>query len=347
MEVNKRLKGYFEDEEVYEYTLKNKNNLSLSVVSYGGITTEIKMPDRKGKFEDITVHLDDLEEMIEDRPYHGAIIGPVAGRIRGGHYFDGEKKVQLDQNEGEKTLHGGSAGLDRKNWAVKVLEKEEEVTLLLTTIHKDLESGFPGNLSVSVSYTLNEANELIIGYEAVSDEKTIFSPTNHVYFNLAGEQKEPIYHHFLELASDYYVSITEDGLITGEVCKVEGTDYDFTEMKSLEFLPESQEKEIKEHDGLDHAFLLREKPEEAAAKIYHEKSGRMVEMYTDTEAVVVYTHNHEQVSQTKTIPKHTGITLETSGIADAMAYEKFHSILLDKDEEFHSKTRFIFSLKEE
>lgn len=344
MEITKKLKGYIEEEKIYEYRLTNKNKLSLSVISYGGMITEIKMPDKDGKLEDITVHLDDLDEIVKDRPYHGTIIGPVAGRIRDGRYFDGDKEVQLDQNEEDRTLHGGKDGLDRKNWSVEMQEEEDASTLVLSSIHKDMESGFPGNLSVSVTYTLTEENDFIIDYYAVTDKKTIFSPTNHVYFNLSGDMKEPIYNHFLKLESDYYASITKEGLITGELCKVKNTDYDFNEMKSLEFLPNSQEKEIQEHEGLDHSFILKSDKNEPAAKIFHPVTGRMVEMQTDTEAVVVYTHNHEQVSKTKTIPKHSGITLETSGLADAMEFGIFRSILLDKGEKFHSRTSFKFSI---
>lgn len=346
MEITKELKGYIEEEKIYEYTLTNQNNLSLSVVSYGGMITAIKMPDKDGKIEDITVHLDDLDEIIQDRPYHGALIGPVAGRIRDGRYFDGEKEVQLDQNEEDRSLHGGEEGLDRKNWSLDYLEGDDQGTLVLQTLHKDLESGYPGNLSVRVTYTLTEENELIIDYQAETDKKTIFSPTNHVYFNLSGDKKEPIHDHLLELKSDEYASITKEGLITGELCKVKNTDYDFNEMKSLEFLPDSQEKEIQEHEGLDHSFILKADKDEPAAKIYHPATGRMVEMQADTEAVVVYTHNHEQRSKTKTIPKHSGITLETSGLADATDFEKFRPILLDKGESFYSRTSFKFSIED-
>lgn len=346
MEITKELRGYIEEEKIYEYTLTNQNNVSLSVISYGGMITEIKMPNLKGKIEDITIHLDDLEEIISDRPYHGTIIGPVAGRIRGGVYFDGEKEVQLDQNEEERTLHGGKEGLDRKNWAVKVQEGSDKMSLVLSTIHADMESGFPGNLSVTVTYTLTEENDLIIDYDAESDKKTLFSPTNHVYFNLSGDKKNPIYDHLLELKSDEYASITKEGLITGELCKVKNRDYDFNEMKSLAFLPESEEKEIQEHDGLDHSFILRKDSDEPDAKIYHPETGRLIQMYTDTEAVVVYTHNHVQESETKTIPKHSGITLETSGLADATDFEIFRPILLAKGEHFHSQTRFNFSVNQ-
>lgn len=344
MKIRKKTVAYLKNEEIKEYTLTNSNNLSIAVLSYGGIIREIIMPDRKGKLEDITVHLDSVEEMIQDRPYHGAIIGPVAGRISNGSYFDGHKRIQLEQNEEDRTLHGGSHGLDTKNWKVRVIKKQKAITLILETFLPDLESGFPGNVEVKVSYTLNENNELKITYHAISDKRTIFSPTNHVYFNLSGNNKEAIYDHSLELASDFYVPITKEGLARGELKTVKNSDYDFRKMKSLDFLLKSKEKEIIEHQGIDHPFLLKNKESQPHARIYHEASGRLVSMTSDADAVVVYTHNHEQISERKNIQMHSGITLETSGLADGMNYENFPSILLGKDELFQSETSFQFSL---
>lgn len=344
MEVKKRLFGYFKEEKVYEYTLTNSNDFSLSVLSYGGMITKLKMPDRHGKMEDITVHLDSLDEIISDRPYHGTIIGPVAGRITKGRYFDGEEEIQLEQNEEEQTLHGGSHGLDTKNWKGEVHKSKREARLLLKTLHPDLESGFPGNIEISVSYTLTETNDLKIDYEALSDKKTVFSPTNHLYFNLAGNNKERIYDHELQLASDFYAVITKEGLLTGELRSVEKSDYDFRKMKKLDFLQDSEEIGIQEQGGLDHPFLLNKKNQEPLANLFHEESGRQVEMTTDADAVVVYTHNHEHSSDTKTIEQHSGIALETSGLPDAMNHKNFPPIALEKGEKFHSQTIFSFSI---
>lgn len=344
MEVKKRLFGYFMEEEVYEYTIINSNDLSLSVISYGGMITQIGMPDRNGEIEDITVHLDSLDEIIADRPFHGTIIGPVAGRITKGRYFDEGEKIQLEKNEKDRTLHGGSHGLDTKNWEVEVYESGDEITLVLETLHPDLESGFPGNIAVKVSYTLNEANDLIIDYEAMSDKKTVFSPSNHVYFNLSGNKEEKIYEHTFELASDYYAVIIKEGLLTGELRSVDHSDYDFREMKKLAFLLNSEEKGIMEHEGIDHPFLLNQKNKSSLAKLYHKKSGRQLEMKTDADAVVIYTHNHEQLSETKKLGQHSGIALETSGLPDAMNHENFPSIELNKNETFHSQTIFTLSI---
>lgn len=348
MEIKKEMLGHFNEDEIYEYTLLNSNKFSVSVISYGGIITKIKMPDRNGLVEEVTVNVDDLEEIIERRPFHGAVVGPVAGRISKGQYFDGDQKIQLDQNEGENTLHGGENALDNRVWDVETNEKENEGTLILTTQLADGLGGFPGNVEVTVYYTLNEVSEFTIHYEAQSDEKTLFNPTNHSYFNLSGNNKEAIYDHELQLESDYYAVLNDENISTGELRSVDETDFDFRAGKELKSLLNSTDKQITDRKGLDHPFLLNKEASETKARLYHEDSGRMVEMSTDADAVVVYTHNHEQEKlskKDKNIGKHSGIALETSSLPDAVNQEGFGSIWLDENEIFKSETVFKFSLQ--
>lgn len=349
MKINKDVFGFLDGQEVIEYTIQNSHDLSLSVISYGGIITKINMPDRNGKIEGVTINVDNLDEIVTNRPFHGALIGPVTGRISNGHYSEGDKKIQLDQNEGKNTLHSGENGFDNRLWTVETDEEDDKITLILTSEFKDGEGGFPGNVDVTVYYSLNEAGEVTIRYEAKTDKTTLFNPTNHVYFNLSGNNIEPIYHHEFALASDYYAVLDEHNLPTGELKNVEQTTFDFREAKTLNSLLETTDEQITSREGLDHPFLLKQDELKDAATLYHPASGRLLEMSTNSHAVVVYTHNHEQKTADNTATlfgKHSGIALETSALPDAVNHENFGSIWLEPNNPFSAETTYKFSLKE-
>ena len=335
--------GKIEEQQIDEYTLTNSNQLSLSVINYGGIITKIKMSDRKGKVEEITVNVNSLAEIAQSRPFHGAIVGPVAGRIADGKYTENGQEIQLEQNEFNNLLHSGSKGLDNKIWSVEAKEGVEKDSLILKTILPHQEAGFPGNVEVTVTYTLNEENEITIAYEATTDHKTLFNPTNHVYFNLSGNNKERVDEQLLTVASDYYAVLDEENIPTGELRKVDQSIFDLREGRPLKEVFESKEEQITFREGFDHPFLLNISKQVPAAQIKHQASGRKIEMWTDAPAVVVYTHNHEQLPETKneqTIPAHSGLTLETQALPDAVNQKDFGSIWLKPEEKFTSQTTF-------
>ena len=348
MEIKKEVFGILNNEEIYEYTLKNSHDLSLSVISYGGIITKIKMPDRNGIVEEVTINVDNLDEMVANRPFHGALIGPVTGRISKGQYFEGEKRIQLDQNEGENTLHSGENGLDNKVWKVETEEQDQQITLILRSQLKDGEGGFPGNVDVTIRYSLNEAGEVTIRYEATTDKTTLFNPTNHVYFNLNGNNKETIYNHEFQLESEHYAVLDVENLPTGELKSVDQTDFDFREAETLDCLLETTDKQITSRGGIDHPFVLNQDKLATAAKLYHPNSGRLLQMSTNSDAVVVYTHNHEQSlgeQVDQKLGKHSGIALETSLLPDAVNQEGFGSIWLKPNEKFSAETTYKFSIE--
>lgn len=348
MRITEKLFGMVQDEEVKEYTLTNSNDISLSVISYGAIITKICVPDKKGNLENITVNVDTLEEMVENRPFHGAIIGRVSGRISNAKYSDSDEEYQLDQNEGNNTLHGGFNGLDNKIWDVEALEEESQVSLVFSTKSAHLESGFPGNMTIQVTYTLNNRNEVAIHYNANTDQKTLFNPTNHVYFNLSGNNKENIHNHLFQVDSDYYAVLADDNIPTGELKRVESTDFDLRELTKLQVVLESEDMQIKERNGLDHPFVLNKKTDNPSAVLEHEESGRLLFMYTESDSVVIYTHNvdqHPLTENEQVIKAHSGITLETCILPDAVNQKDFGSIYLNPDESFESTTVFRFETK--
>lgn len=348
MEIQKELFGKLKDKDIYEYTLVNKNGYSLSVTNYGAIITKLMMPSNEGNVENITVNFKTLEEIVQSRPFHGAIIGPVSGRISGASYKDGNLEVLLEKNENGNNLHSGLTGIDQHIWNASTKEDEEQVSLILNTVSLDGESGFPGDLEVAVTYSLNEKNEVKIAYEAKTNKRTLFNPTNHVYFNLNGNSQELIHNHQLQVKSEKFAVLDDENIPTGELRAVGGTDFDLRGFRSLEEVLASEEKQIKNRNGFDHPFVLEKETDEPAVILKEESSGRVLEMKTDEEAVVIFSHNSQKVpviDNETTLPVHAGITLETCALPDAVNKEGFGSIWLEPGETYRSST--VFSLKVE
>lgn len=350
MKIKKESFGFVKDQEIFEYTLKTSKQLSVSVITYGGIITKMIMPDRYGDLGEITVNKTTLDEIVQERSFHGAIVGPVAGRISGARYIDGDKYIELEKNENGNTLHSGSSGLDNKVWEAEIEENEKEASLILTTILKDGEGGFPGEVKVKVIYTLNEENELEIRYEAETNKRTLFNPTNHVYFNLSGNYENSIYAHELQVNSNFYATLNEENIPTGELKEVTDTAFDLREGNKIgNIIINNEEEEIIFRKGLDHPFLVNSDSQEPIVKLSDVASGRVLEIETDRDAVVIYTHNHIQESVTgkgRLLWMHSGIALETQQLPDAVNQKGFGSIWLEPGEDFTSTTTYKFSIME-
>lgn len=349
MEITTKSFGTFEDREVVEYTLTNDHGVSLSAIPYGATVTKIVTPDKEGTRATITLNVESLEDMVEHRPFYGATIGRVAGRITKGQFSLDGQNYQIDQNEGENMLHGGPKGLDTKLWEVEVNTGTNEASLTFTYESPSGENGFPGNLALKVIYILTNENEWKIDYIAKTDEPTLFNPTNHIYFNLTGDIKKPIIDHELELASHYYATLNESKLPTGKLANVEGTPFDFTSRKLLKEAIKSDHEQIKPIAGLDHPFVLDNKNVEEQGKLVDPTSGRYVKLKTDQNSVVIYTHNEavdDFTIEGEPAKQYAGITLETQTLPDAINQPGFGNIILRPEETFTSQTTFQFGIEE-
>lgn len=348
MQLEKETFGTYQNEDVFEYTLTNSNDVSLSVLTYGAIISKLMMPDKNGRVENITMNVKSLDEMIESRPFHGAIIGRVSGRIANGEYMDGSTKITLDQNEGNNTLHGGNTGIDQHLWTAETKKHPDQASLILTTVSPDGEGGFPGEVTVTVTYTLTEKNEIKLQYEASTNERTLFNPTNHVYFNLNENYHEPIYNHEIQVNSDKFAVLDDDNIPTGELKDVNKTDFDMRRMTTIEDVVKSHDKQIVDRNGLDHPFVLIKEKDVPEAVLKEKESGRKLTMKTDADAVVIFTHNEVEETAKENeedLPVHGGITLETCALPDAVNQENFGSIWLEPGEEFTSETSFTLSVE--
>lgn len=348
MEITKELFGHFEGKDVYEYTLTNDNGVKLSAIPYGATVTKIVTPDKNGEMKNITLNVDNLDDIVANRPYYGATIGRIAGRIAKGQYKLGGVTHQLAVNEGENLLHGGPEGFDTQLWDVEEVTSETEAKLIFTYEDPAGKNEFPGTMQLKVTFTLTNKDEWVIDYEATTDATTLYNPTNHVYFNLTGDVKQTILDHELQIASDYYGSLNEETLPTGKLEKSTGTPFDFSAAKPVKEAVLSDHPQIKPINGLDHPFVLNQK-EDVKVVLFDPESGREVKVFTDMNSVVVFTHNGEiddYLIEGEPAKQYAGLTLETQMLPDAINQPGFGNIILRPNETFHSQTTYQFGVRD-
>lgn len=345
VKLEKKQIGNVLGQTVHEYTLTNNQGVSLSALNFGGIINSIKTPDKNGKFSNITLSLDNVEEHIKYQPYYGAIIGRVAGRVANGRFTLDGNEYQLQRNNQGNHLHGGIQGFDSRIWDVEMKEEPQAAQLIFSYLSPDGESGYPGNLRVTVTYTLTNDNVWKITYEAETDKPTLFNPTNHVYFNLSGDHSKTIRNHILQINSDMVGEIESSVLPTGKTLSVEETDFDFREGTVLNQRIESENPQILAQKGFDHPFKLSHLKGSPDVVLYDPESERKVSITTDRDAVVVYTHsavNGEYSINNQTVQPYAGVALETQTMPDAIHHDGFGNIVLLPGEKFYSETNYKF-----
>lgn len=333
------------NEEWNEYTLTNDNGMIVSILNYGGIITEIQVPDRHGEFENVVLAFENYEDYLANPGFLGALTGRVAGRIENAQFeVDGET-YQLTQNEGKHHLHGGDNAFHNAVWNVEPFTKGAEIGLTLTYHSEDGHNGYPGNLQMEVTYTLNNDNELSITYEGESDKKTVLTATNHSYFNLSGNLKSDIQEHVITLDSSKFVELDEELIPTGKILDVDGTTFDFREGRQMKdgTVADYKQNLVANH-GYDHYFLFdHSKPESVI--VQDEKSGRQVTVSTEQPGFVMYTANNLNEGlalKGGTSKKYLGICLETQSSPASIHHNGFPSVWLDKGEKYSKKTTFTF-----
>lgn len=346
MKLSERKFGELEGQVVTEFCLENDHGVRVRALDYGGIVTETWVPDAKGDFVNVSLGFATLDEYLAHSPYFGALVGRVAGRIGDARFELDGKTYQLEKNEGENILHGGPDNFSKRMWDAERLETADAIGVVFSLTSPDGDNGFPGNLDVRVTYTLNNANEWRIKYEAKSDAATVFNPTNHVYFNLTGDVEKLVLDQELQMRSSRFVALDAASIPTGELVDVTGTVFDFREPRALRDGATSEHPQnVIIKNGYDHAFVLEHEAGEPDARLVDPDSGRVVEMLTDCDSVVVYTGNQlsgKFAIDGVAVPKYAGVTMETQGLPDSMNHEGFGSAVIQKDELFESETVFTF-----
>ena len=199
------------------YVLTNSKGLTAKIATYGGIVTELHVPDRNGKFADVVLGFDDLAGYVKNNTYFGALVGRVGNRVAGGKFTLNGKDYTLAKNNGPNSLHGGKKGFDKVVWKAEPVKADDSVGVKLHYVSKDGEEGYPGNLDVTVTYRLTETNGLVIEYEATTDKATPVNLTNHSYFNLAGQDSGTILGQELLLVADQYTPVDDTLIPTGKL----------------------------------------------------------------------------------------------------------------------------------
>jgi aldose 1-epimerase len=322
-------------EKVDLYTLTSSTGLEVKIMNYGGTITSIMAPDKDGNKVNVNLGFDNLAQYEAGTPYFGALIGRFGNRIANGEFtLDGET-YQLATNNGPNHLHGGLVGFDKVIWDATPVFDPENPGLKLTYLSEDGEEGYPGNLEVTVVYTLI-GDDLQIEYEAQTDKATPINLTNHAYYNLAGQGS--ILDHILTINADHYTPVDEDLIPTGEIAEVEGTPFDFNEPQvigaRIDQVP----------GGYDHNYVvsLTPSPElQFASKLKDPKSGRTLEIYTNEPGIQFYSGNFLDgtlVSGDYVYEQYAGLCLETQHFPDSPNQPAFPSTILKPGEIYQTTT---------
>lgn len=333
----------------YLYRLANNNGMSAAITDYGGAVVSLMVPDRSGRPDDVVLGCDSPEGYFSC-PYFGAIIGRHSNRIEDASFELNGIKYDLARNDGRNHLHGGITGFDKVLWEAETVYNKGVEALKLTYRSRDGEENYPGNLEVTVIYTVTEDDSLKIEYHAISDRDTVVNLTNHSYFNLSGHSSGDIKNHKLKLNSHRFTVINGECIPTGEIRDVEGTPMDFTELKPISSGLESDYEQILLGKGYDHNWVLdvSGKEPEIAAELIDDATGRRMEVFTTKPGIQFYTGNFLDGSvkgkNGAQYGKWSGLCLETQYFPNAMKHKHFPSPVLKAGQEYKHTTIYKFSM---
>jgi aldose 1-epimerase len=334
-------------ETAFIYTLTNAAGMEVEITNYGGIILSVKAADKAGKFADVVQGLSSLADYQRRTPYLGAIIGRYGNRIAKGRFTLNGVEYTLALNNGPNSLHGGIKGFDQAVWATREIPGDKPA-LEMTYLSKDGEEGYPGNLSACVRYTL-EVDAIRIDYSATTDKDTVYNPTNHSYFNLAGEGSGDILGHELQLFADRFTPVDSGLIPTGELRPVEGTPFDFRTPRVIGERISQQEEQLQLGNGYDHNFVVNGEMGilRPAARARDPKSGRVLEVLTTEPGIQFYAGNFLDGSfigkSGKPIAFRNGFCLETQHYPDSPNQPAFPTTTVKPGETFKSTTVYRFS----
>ena len=346
--VKKSVFGKTKDgRERHLFTLTNKSGMQVVISDFGGTVVSIKVPDRNGKIGDVVLGYDTLAGYQEGTASFGGTVGRYANRIAGAKFsLDGREYV-LEKNNGENHLHGG---FNKALWDAEPGAGKGGPSLKIHYLSKDGEENFPGNLSVTVVFTLTDANDLKIEYTATSDKNTVLNLTNHSYFNLA--ESGTILNHQLALKASRFTPVDAGLIPTGELRPVDGTPFDFRQATAIGARIEQDDEQLKLGRGYDHNWVLdagmKSEPS-LAAILYEPTTGRVVEAWTTEPGIQVYTGNFLDGASHgkggKNYERRSAVCLETQHFPDSPNHPDFPTTTLAPGKEFHSITIYKFSVK--
>jgi aldose 1-epimerase len=342
--------GTTEDgQPVQLYALTNMHQVKVSITNYGGIVTELWVPDRNGEMSDVVLGYDSLSHYLAGSPYFGAIVGRYGNRIANGRFTLDGVEYELAVNNGPNHLHGGINGFDKVVWRGEPYALEDEVGVRLSYTSADGEEGYPGNLTVNVTYALTDENELRIDYLLETDQATVANVTHHGYFNLAGHSSGDILGHELMLAADRFTPVDEGLIPTGELREVEGTPMDFRTPHAIGERIDADDEQIRFGGGYDHNWVLNGEAGtlRLAARVFEPTTGRVMEVLTTEPGIQFYAGNFldgTNVGKGGAVYAHrNGFCLETQHFPDSPNHPDFPTTVLQPGERYESTTIYKFS----
>ena len=348
--IDKERVGAADGAEVNLYTLRNGRGVEVKIMNYGATVVSLKVPDRNGKLGDIVLGFDDPASYLRDnKPHFGVVCGRYSNRIGKGKFTLNGTEYTLARNNGENHLHGGMRGFDSKVWKAAESKDKDGVAVSLSYLSKDGEEGYPGNLSVTVVYTLANDGEFRIDYTATTDKDTVLNLTNHAYFNLAGGGD--VLAHEMTINADRFTPVDNTLIPTGELREVKNTPMDFTRPSRIGARIGENYDQLSFGRGYDHNWVINRKGGglELAARVYEPTSGRILEVYTSEPGVQFYTGNFLDGSYVgkggKPYQSRTGFCLETQHYPDSPNKPQFPSTALKPGQTFKTTTVWKFDVK--
>jgi aldose 1-epimerase len=349
MPISHHVFGHTNDGIAIErYVLTTGHGLEAAIMTYGGVLISLRVPDRDGRLGDVVLGFDTLAPYLGEHPFFGSVIGRYGNRIAGGQFTLNGITYHLARNDGPNHLHGGSHGFHRAIWQAQERPSADGPSLALTYLSRDGEEGYPGNLTVTVTYTLTEQDALRIDYTATTDRDTIVNLTHHAYFNLAGGN---ILIHELQLDASYFLPIDETLIPLGELRPVQGTPMDFTTATPIGARIAAADEQLRCGQGYDHTWVL-DKPAGMlghAAQVYEPSSGRVLELSTTTPGIQFYSGNQLDGSLAgkggQIYSKHSGLCLETQHFPDSPNQPRFPSTVLRPGETYRQATIYQFGVR--
>ena len=349
MKVVKSSYGTTKDgQEIHQYACQNLNGYAFDLITYGGIVTAVRAPDKDGTVENITLSCNDIDGYQACTSYFGGSVGRYCNRIAEGKFTLDGKEYTLATNNGDNHLHGGDVGFDKRVWSAEELVTADSVGVRLKLTSEDGDEGYPGKLEVTVDYTLNNENEFTVDFSATTDKTTHVNLTNHNYWNLCGSGSGSILDHELQINADSYTPVDEGFIPTGEIATVKGTPFDFREPTRI---GDRHDKTGIDPVGYDHNLVINPKPAEQesdmvfAASVVCKKSGQKMEIRTTQPAIQFYTGNFlDGQPGSGGFDQHSAFCLETQHIPDTPNQSKFPSTVLKPGENFRQTTTHKFSI---
>src|SRR2546425_80557 len=333
------------------FTLANAHGFEVRAMTYGAIITSIRTPDRRGRVEDVVLGFDSLPGYLGGSPYFGAVVGRYANRIAGGRFTLEGVTYQLARNNGPNSLHGGNRGFDKVLWSGEPFHSDTGVGVRFRYDSPDGEEGYPGKLSVQVTYTLTARDELIVDYDATTDKATPVNLSQHTYWNLHGEGRGDILDHVLTLDATTFTPVDSTLIPTGEIASVAGTPFDFRKSTAIGARIDQPHQQLQFGKGYDHNWVIAPAGKAAVrhvARLADPVSGRVLDISTTEPGVQFYSGNFLDGTIRgkggRSYGYRTGLCLETQHFPDSPNHATFPSTVLRLGQRYHSRTVFAFSL---